>query len=110
MGGLNFAAIRVGDGTGTHQTNVAAAGKIAIPTMEGGGAPKYVYVAALGGTDTNVISVSPTQDTNGAIASGFPLSPIGPPVILNVHGYSHIGYEDSGAGDSAIHLVPLEDF
>jgi hypothetical protein len=112
MGIRNFAAISIGEQTGVRVASVAAAGKVAIPTMEGGVAPKFVHVCAVGGTSTNIISVSPTQDTNGAIATGIPLSPLNPAgMILNVHGFTHIGYEDNGGGENTdLYIYPLEDF
>jgi hypothetical protein len=39
------------------------------------------------------------------------LSPANPiELILNVHGYSHIGTAATGAEDTELYLYPLEDF
>jgi hypothetical protein len=111
MGKLNFPVISIGDKTGTVELNVAAAGKIAIPTMENGALPKFVHVVLMGATG-QLVAVCPTVDANGAAATGLPLSTDNPEgIILNVHGFSHIGFEDiAGAGTSDLYLYPLEDF
>ena len=108
MGLQNFPVLAIATDNGTQTTGVSGAGNIAIPTMEGGTKPKYVYIASYSATVTDVIYVSPQLSaTNGAAATGFPL-PVqsGNAIILNVTGYSHIGYD--GNGDFTVY--PLEDF
>jgi hypothetical protein len=113
MGNRNFPVISIGEQTGTREATVGAAGKIAIPTMESGTKPKFLYCVAIGGTSTNIITISPTQDTNGAEATGLALTPANPVgVILNVHGFTHIGFDEVTGGDGTtdLYLYPLEDF
>jgi hypothetical protein len=109
MGIRNFPCISPGDKLGVNQS-VAAAGQKAIPVMGNGALPKFLYVLATGPAG-GLMSVSPTIGANGAFATGLPLffdNPIG--VILNVHGFTHIGYEDDGATVGTLWLTPLEDF
>ena len=112
MGKLNFPVIHIGVANGTATAAISAAGKIAIPTMESGALPKFLRIVAMGPTAETLVSVSPTQDANGSFATGLPLNTSRPEgIILNVHGFSHIGYEDDGgAGDAKLYLYPLEDF
>jgi hypothetical protein len=112
MGIRNFEVISIAPGTGSQTANVSTtASKVAIPTMENGDLPKFLYCIAMEGTAGNAVFIMPTNDTNGDSVTGFPLfvdNPIG--IIINVHGYSHIGTDATGGSDSTLYLYPLEDF
>lgn len=111
MGKRNFPVISIGYRTGTTTADVAAAGaKVAIPTMEGGTLPKYLFCMVTGGTAREFVTISPTQDVVGAIDDGIPLVTENDGIILMVHGSSHIGTAASEDGTMELHLYPLEDF
>lgn len=110
MGRLNFPALQLGNNKGVVEEGVfAAPGVVAIPKMENGQYPKFLYLATVLGTSRAWVTVTPTLGGNGAIATGLPLVTGNAGIILNVHGYTHIGTEGSTA-DCNLHLYPLEDF
>ena len=112
MGKLNFPVISIGELTGSVTASVSlTAAAVVIPTMANGTLPKFLYCIAVGGTAGNYVVISPTTGAVGDETTGIPLvidNPIG--IILNVHGFSHIGTEAVGTADSDLHLIPLEDF
>lgn len=112
MGIRNFPVISIGSETASQQLLVAAPGNIAIPTMKNGSLPKFLHCSAHTGASSNVITVSPeTAATDGDNTTGFPLAVLGNnSVILNVHGFSFIGFDEIGDGTSTLQLYPLEDF
>lgn len=114
MGIRNFPVITLGTDTGVVEA-VAAAGNVAIPNTQGGGGPKYLHIKAYGpstATADEQITVTPDiAANNGAFATGYLLYPhLGDEVILNVHGCTHIGYDEVGDASCSIKLTPLEDY
>ena len=112
MGLQNFPVLSIAPDNAVQTLAVAAPGNVAIPTMENGVLPKYVYIVAYGGVATDVMFVTPkTSASDGASATGFPL-PIqsNSGIILNVTGYSHIGFDDISGGSADFTIVALEDF
>lgn len=112
MGLQNFPVLSIAPDNAVQTLNVSAVGNVAIPTMERGTLPKYVYICAYGGLATDVVFVTPkTSAADGASATGFPL-PIqsNSGVILNVSGYSHIGFDRTGGNTADFTIVALEDF
>jgi hypothetical protein len=112
MGHQNFHVLSVAYDTGVQTASVTGTGSVAIPTMLNGVKPKYVVIGSYGLTQTDVVFISPQHSaTAAAAATGFPL-PVssGNRVILNVIGYSHIGYDATGATGVSFNIVPLEDF
>ena len=114
MGIRNFPVITIGTDTSLVQA-VATAGNVAIPNTEGGSGPKYLHIKAYGPSTATLddqITVTPdVAANNGAFATGFLLFPSrGDEIILNVHGYTHIGFDEVGAATSSIKLTPLEDY
>jgi hypothetical protein len=112
MGIRNFPYITIGTGNGLITSSISlTASKIAIPAMSNLTLPKFLHCIALGGTAGNLVFIMPTNDTVGSAATGMVLSPDNPrSVILNVHGFSHIGTDATGTADSDLYLYPLEDF
>lgn len=110
MGKSNFRYITLDPLRATGAT-IAAAGIASVPTLTNGSKPKYLRCNINGAVPGNAIFVTPkTLAENGTAATGFPLSHRGAAsVILNVWGYSHIGFDVQGGG-SNISLVPLADF
>jgi hypothetical protein len=108
----NFHVISIGTDQGDQELTISAPGWIAIPTMSSGIAPKFLHISIHSGTVTNVITVTPDIDeNNGSNLTGFALCQNGfAAVILNVHGFSHIGFDEIGDGTSGLQLYPLEDF
>ncbi len=112
MGIRNFPVITVGTDTSTHQS-VSGAGAVSIPNLQSGENPKFLRIKAYGGDAVeDFVSVTPDIAANsGVFATGMVLSLFyGDVVILNVHGYSHIGFDIQGTGGGTIDLAPLEDF
>ncbi len=111
MGKLNFPVISIAPATGSTTTISSSGTAVAIPPMSNGDLPKYVFCVATGGTAGAFVTMEPkTSAVIGAIGTGLPLvTDSGIPVILNVHGYSHIGC-DSTVSDIELRLYPLEDF
>jgi hypothetical protein len=113
MGIRNFPVITIGTDTSLTVANISASGSVAIPTTHGGVGPKYLYIHSYGGTDnTAYISFTPDVAANtGTFATGFVMWAFekGETIILNVHGYSHIGYDFLGTNPD-FQLTPLEDY
>lgn len=93
-------------------------GSIPIPTKDNGDLASFVRVQAFvddaAAGFANGVTVSPDYSAAvGAAATDFAITPMSGPVILNVHGYSHIRYDRvaSGAGTTVgICFTPLENF
>jgi hypothetical protein len=110
MGIRNFPVISLGFNGGTLVSPAGATpGVEPIPTMMSGVAPKYVAITVTGGAAAAFVVVTPSTGANGAIATGYPIITGSKPLILNVHGYSDIGYEASAAS-MTLRIHPLEDF
>jgi hypothetical protein len=110
MGSLNFPVISIGDKRGNRIQGVSVdPDRVAIPTMANGDLPKFLYVVITAGGAGEYVTVSPTLDADGSIDTGIPLNTEGGGIILNVHGFTHIGTEASDVNQN-ISLYPLEDF
>jgi hypothetical protein len=111
MGIRNFEVISIAPALGSITTIANAAAKIAIPPMLNTDLPKFLRCLVAGGNAANLIYIMPTDDAVGSATTGLMLSPANPiELILNVHGYSHIGTAATGAEDTELYLYPLEDF
>jgi hypothetical protein len=112
MGIRNFPLISIGVEQGVTTAAIAAPGNIAIPTMTNGDSPKFLALTVVDGVAGDWIVVSPqVAATNGVLATGFAMNAIsGNTIILNVHGFSHIGFEDGAGVVCQLNLYPLEDF
>ena len=110
----NFHVISIGTHTSTSSGLITGSSSMAIPTMENTSLPKFVHIRAFGGAAGDLISVAPdTSAAGGTFANGFVMSGINSDeIILNVHGYSHIVFDEiaAGAGGTSIQVTPLEDF
>jgi hypothetical protein len=81
--------------------------------MSNGALPKFLSLTVVDGAVGDWIVVSPqVAATNGAVATGFAMTTTGnsSSIILNVHGFSFIGYEDGAGAVCLLRLYPLEDF
>jgi hypothetical protein len=112
MGIRNFKTISIAPGTVGTVTGIGAP---LIPTLPNGDRPKFLWVHVSPGTASgNVIFVTPNATAAGGSAvTGFAIyADNNRGIILNVHGYSHLGYQKSAGSDSSsrINLIPLEDF
>lgn len=79
----------------------------------GGVMPKFVLIATARGVVGDAITVSPqVGDVDGASSSGIPLvNGASNRIILNVHGYTHIGFDNVGANvNNDLFIIPLADF
>lgn len=96
----------------TTSGNVPSFGNAAIPLLLNGKRPKYLRVSVFLGDVSNVLFVTPKNNiTPGSAATGLPLSLQSTTnVILNVHGFTRIAFDQRGSGNSSISLVPLSDF
>jgi len=110
----NFPYITVGVNNSLTQATINTSGSDAIPTMTNGTKPKYLHIKCFAGDAGDTYTVSPRH---GAVAGddtkGFPLSMRGvSEVILNVTGYSHIGWDfvTGSVGNGHLMYTPLEDF
>ena len=112
MGIRNFPYITIGVQQGTTTAAIAAAGNAAIPPMTNGTLPKFLALTVVDGAVGDWIVVSPqVAATNGTLATGFAMNAVvDNTIILNVHGFSHIGYEDGVGAVCLLNLYPLEDF
>jgi hypothetical protein len=113
VGIRNFPVITLGVQRGVTTGVIAAAGNIAIPTMSNSALPKYLALTLVDGAigDWVVISPQPTA-INGVAATGFAMNAqLGnQTLILNVHGFGFIGFEDVVGALCKLNLYPLEDF
>lgn len=112
MGKRDFEYISIGVEQGVTTGVIAAAGNIAIPTMSNGSLPKFLALVLVDGALGDWIVISPqVAATNGALATGFAMNAVvNNRLILNVHGFSHIGFEDGVGAVCLLNLYPLEDF
>jgi hypothetical protein len=113
MGRYNFPFISIAPNNGYREA-MSGGGVVNFLTeapMSNGKRPKFAYVVCGEGTSTNIPTINLTQSGLGATADDLPMPVAKPrPIILNVHGYFRVAYENVGAGDSFIWVYPLEDF
>ena len=112
MGKYNFDFVRTEPNQGSQQATIVAPGNLAIPPLDSTLLPKFLLCVVSGGTAGAAVAISPqVAATNGAVATGIPLVIGGnSSIILNVMGYSHIGFEDIQGATCNLNLIPLSDF
>lgn len=110
MGIRNFPVISIGSANAVHKA--ATSGAVALPRLASNEKAKFLYIAAVGGTATNVVVVALLESAGGiALDEGFPLNVNGSnDIILYALGFNFVAYNNIGAGDSHIYFYPLEDF
>jgi len=113
MGHQNFSVLSIAPDQAVQVGALSAAGSVAIPTTANGSLPKYVYCVAYGADLAETVFITPQIGAgNGTAATGFAL-PVrnSSSVVLNVSGYTYIGYDiSSGATSAYLTIVALEDF
>ena len=78
--------------------NIAAAGGLAIPTLDNGDKPVFVFIQATGDTPGTAVCIGPTElAAPGSESTDFPVVVGASGFLLNVKGYGFIGYEEVGA-------------
>ena len=110
MGIRNFQAFSISplEGFFVSPTDATPAA-VALPTMANGEKPKFVYIAVMNGTPFDYVVITPSHGGDGDNTLGLPLVTGNEGITLNVHGFSHIGYEAVGVG-MRLYVYPLEDF
>ena len=114
-GRLSLNIVKFAPEPGKRVAATSTGASVTLPTMLNGVLPAYVYlVASSGPTDDNVrgdiVTVSPEVGAvAGSIINGLPLVVGSAGIILNVKGYTHIGYDYQGAGtDAYLWLAAVE--
>lgn len=113
MSHQRFSFVSAAPRNATQLATVTGAEQVAIPTTEGGSAPKYVMLCAYGGTQTNVLYVGLSVGGTGTAhaSHSFPLPVVSNSrVILNAVGMTHVEVFEVGDNTSHLQVIPLEDF
>lgn len=106
-------AIQIEPNSGKQVVATTTGASTTIPTVTGTEEATYTLIQSVLGTGTVVgeaIHVSPEQSAvAGDIATGIPVVFGTDPIILNTHGYTHIGYDlYTAAGTNGfLNLIPL---
>jgi hypothetical protein len=111
MGRRNFKAVAITPGVNPA---MGAADNRTIPTLPGGRLPKFLLLTPRPGIASNIYFVRLSAGaSDGDNSVDFPIwADSHRPIILNCHGYSHIGWEKSAASDvnGALAVIPLSNF
>ncbi len=78
--------------------NIAAAGGVAIPTLDNGDLPVFVFIQVAGDTAGTAVCIGPRETAGaGSESTDFPVVVGASGFLLNVKGYGFIGFEEVGS-------------